>query len=723
MDVGEGETALAAQAVDQLTCQCGSVTLSPVFGHDMEHADGTFIMGEYPGGQLASLENTERIAGCDTKRDIALRAIGGIIVICIYVWGEGRIQVNDGGIHAGNHHRLRQVVLPANHFHAQCPAERDAGSHRGIGEEITAAHGGTYGEGFGFTGITTGHVAPGDGLIIGKHSQDGRALHENLDIGLCVDDMDNGCIPIWVLHEEPERLRFHIIISSKHYYSVMKLYTVQARSVKTDTCNKIQTCDILKCIARGEQTLNRLFGFHDKEFYRLLFKLALPITLQYFISSSLYFVDNIFVGLLGPKEAAAIYAANSIYAVMNVCCFGLVSGCMIFYSQYWGDKDVRGVRQVMGINLIGVFIITSTFLVIMQTTPESLLSLFSRDPEVLKYAKSFVRVSSIGYIPNMLAFTFGAVLRSCNKVRLPMISSGIALGINTFLNWLLIFGNLGMPRLELRGSGIATLISAIVDLTIILSVTYIQKLPAAAKPRDMRFNAHLLKRVMARAMPVFIIELFWSLGGIFLFPVFIGAKANNIYSNSDILAALSLYTVTDRLAFVLFMGLCTAIAVIIGNKIGASEEDKAYLYGKRMLALGPVIGIAIAGLVIAVRPLVVSIYSQYSPAVKGLGMDFMMIAALAVPFIVYNFFMLVGVLRAGGDTRFCMIMDIGGMYLVSIPLVIVMVYAFNVPVQVAFAVYYAGEIVKIFFTTPRFRSKKWIVNLVRPEKMELLSRN
>ncbi len=463
--------------------------------------------------------------------------------------------------------------------------------------------------------------------------------------------------------------------------------------------------------------MNRLFGFHDKEFYKLLIKLALPMTLQYFISSSLYFVDNIFVGMLGEKQAAAIYAANSIYAVMNVSCFGLVSGCMIFYSQYWGDRDVHGMRRVMGINLIGICLITFTFLSVMQATPESLLRFFSQDPEVLAYAKSFVRISSIGYVPNMLAFTFGAALRSCNKVRLPMISSAIALCVNTFLNWTLIFGHLGMPRLELAGSGIATLTASLIDLTIVLSVTYGKKLPAAAKIREMFFDRRLLKKVLGRAIPVLVIEIFWALGGIFLFPVFIGAKTD-VFPNSDILAALSLYTVTDRFSFVLFLGICNAIAVIIGNKIGAGEEDKAYLYGKRMLALGPIIGIIIAGLAIAARPLVVSIYPNYSDAVKGLGMDFMLIAACAVPFIVYNFFMLVGVLRAGGDTRFCMIMDIGGMYLISIPLVILAVYVFDIPVQAAFAIYFVGELVKIFFTTPRFKSRKWIVNLVRPDKPE-----
>jgi putative MATE family efflux protein len=454
--------------------------------------------------------------------------------------------------------------------------------------------------------------------------------------------------------------------------------------------------------------LNRLFGFNDKDFYKLLIKLALPITLQYFISSSLYFVDNIFVGLLGPKEAAAIMAANSIYGVMNVSCFGLVSGCMIFYSQYWGKKDVLGLRRVMGINVIGVLILTATFLIMMQVMPVQLLSLYSKDPEVIGYARQFVSVSSFGYIPNMLAFTFGAVLRSCNKVRLPMISSGIALATNTFLNWVLIFGNLGMPKLGLRGSGIATLISALIDVTIILSVTYRMKLPAAAKPSEMRFDRTLLKKVFARAMPVFVIELFWSIGGVSLFPIFIGAMG------TDALAAMSLYTVTDRLSFVLFLGLCNATAVIIGNKIGANEEDKAYLYGKRILALGPVIGIIIAALVIAIRPVVVSIYN-YPAAVQNLAMDFMLIAALAVPFIVYNFFMLVGVLRAGGDTRFCMIMDIGTMYLLQIPLVILAVYVFKMPVQLAFAMYFIPEVVKLFFTTPRFRSKKWIINLVRPE--------
>lgn len=343
----------------------------------------------------------------------------------------------------------------------------------------------------------------------------------------------------------------------------------------------------------------------------------------------------------------------------------------------------------------------------MQAIPDKLLSLYSSDPEVIGYARQFVSVSSFGYIPNMMAFAFAAVLRSCNKVRIPMVSSMIALGVNTFLNWVLIFGNLGFPKLGLRGSGIATLISALIDFTIILSVTYGKKLPAAAKLAEMRFSRKLLKKVLARVMPVFCIELFWSIGGVSLFPIFIGAMG------TDALSAMSLYTVTDRLSFMLFIGICNAIAIIIGNKIGANQEKKAYDYGKRILTLGPILGVIISAIVILLRPAIVSIYN-YPVAVQNLAMDFMMTAAFAVPFIVFNFFMLVGVIRAGGDTRFCMAVDLGGMYLVSIPLVALAVFVFKVPVQAAFAVYYAGEVVKIFFTIPRFRSKKWIVNVTKP---------
>lgn len=451
--------------------------------------------------------------------------------------------------------------------------------------------------------------------------------------------------------------------------------------------------------------LARAFGFHDKEFYRLLLRLALPITAQYFISASLFFVDNIMVGLLGPSEAAAITIANSIYSVLGVSCFGLVSGCMMFYSQYWGSGDIKGLRKIMGINLTGVLILAGTFTVLMLAMPEQILSLYTKDPVVIAHAKEFITIACIGYIPNMVAYTFGAVLRSCNKVKLPMISSAIALAICTLLNWALIFGNLGLPKMGLRGSGIATLVSTVLDLCIILIATYRLKYPSAAKLSEMRFERHLLGRVMKKSLPVFAVELFWSIG-VTVNIMFIGAIG------TDALAAMSIYNVVDRLSFVLFIGLCNAIAVIIGNKIGAGEEDKAYLYGRRMLSLGPVVGVFIGVVVILLRPVVVSIY-HYPAQVQQLAQDIMLISACTVPLIVYNFFMLVGVLRAGGDSKFCMIIDIGGMYLLSLPLVAVAVYVLKLPLQAAFAIYFAGEVAKIFFTTPRFRTKKWIVNLVK----------
>jgi putative MATE family efflux protein len=452
-----------------------------------------------------------------------------------------------------------------------------------------------------------------------------------------------------------------------------------------------------------------LFG--DKVFYKTFLKLAIPVTLQYFLASSLNLIDNIMVGQMGEVELAAVGLANQVYFLLLLFLLGISGGASIFASQFWGKKDVKNIRRVLGFSILVSTAAALVFCVICATNAQAILRIFSDDPRVIKLGAQFLAITSFTYVMTAVTACYAAVLRSTGEVKLPMRVNVIAIITNTALNFVLIFGMFGFPRLGVAGSAIATLIARSVEITILLTVSYRYKYVVAAKFSEMLdIPADLMKRFISTTGTVVLKDVIWALGMVIYMVVY--AKMG-----TDVVAALNINATVRQLTFVLFNGIASACMVMVGNKIGAGDEPTAYSYAKRFLSLTLLAGVVMGALTIIGSGIILSPY-KISATVHHEADKLLFVYAIYLPIIVFNMVAIVGVLRSGGDTIFCLIMDLVAVYAIGMPLIYFGQSVWKLPVEIVYILATSQEIFKIVLCLIRFYSKRWINNLVHDFEYE-----
>jgi putative MATE family efflux protein len=443
----------------------------------------------------------------------------------------------------------------------------------------------------------------------------------------------------------------------------------------------------------------------NREYFSTLLKLALPMIAQYFIASFLNFIDIIMIGQLGVTAVAGVGLANQIFFVMTLLLFGLSSSAVIYSAQFWGKKDVAGIHKVLGINLTFSLAAGLIFSAGAVFFPGVILGFYSQDSAVVALGSSYLRVAGMSYAFTAVTFCYSFILRSTGNVRLPMIVNIVALTIKTALNYVLIFGRFGIPAQGALGAGTATLIARFFECGVFLVLVYALKTPVAAKPAEMfSFNRPFLQKFIKIAMPVAVGELFWALGITVYTMVYarIGTEA---------IAAINISATIEELAFVVFIGISDAVAIILGNQIGSSDEKKAFAYARTtlLLCLGGAVVIGLATLGFIDRFLLIY---NVSETAKGYAAAILTIFALTMWVRVGNMLMIAGIFRSGGDTRFAFVLDIGFIWLMGVPLAFLGAFVFHLAVYWVYLLVLVEEFLKFIVGIYRFTSKKWINNLI-----------
>lgn len=448
-------------------------------------------------------------------------------------------------------------------------------------------------------------------------------------------------------------------------------------------------------------------ALNDKEFFSTLLKLAMPITFQNLVIASLSMVDVVMIGQLNDTAVAAVGLADQIFFLLILLLFGISSGAAIFTAQYWGQRDIRRIHSVLGIGLMLSLAGSLVFTLVATLIPEQVLGIYSTDPAVVDLGSSYLRIVGLGYMAIAVTFSYSAILRSTGEVKLPMLVSLIALSFNTGLNYGLIFGNFGLPKLGVQGAAIATAMARMLECGLMLGLVYRYRLAAAATPREM-FNLKLisLKQFFVTSIPVILTEVFWSLGI---------TTYNVVYARigTEAIAAVNISVTIERVLFVVFLGMSNACAIMIGNRIGANEEWKAYVYAKRFVVLGSALAAVIGLLLVLSAGIVLTLYNVSATTVVY-AYNILMIMALMLPVRASNVLLLVGVLRSGGDTHFAFLVDGLTVWGVGVPLAFTGAFVLGLPVYGVFALVMTEEILKLIMSLWRLYSRKWIHNLALP---------
>ncbi|MGL4373120.1 MAG: MATE family efflux transporter, partial [Turicibacter sp.] len=223
----------------------------------------------------------------------------------------------------------------------------------------------------------------------------------------------------------------------------------------------------------------------DREFYKRLFILTLPIVLQSLITSSLNMLDTLMIGSIGELELAAVGVANQFYFLYSLIIMGMGAGCSIVIAQLWGKKDKESIKVVMRIGIMVATGLSIVFTLVGLLFSESIISIFNPDVNVIRIGAQYLRISVFSYFVTAISFVYAGALRSIGNSILPMWGSFIGLLVNAFLNTLLIFGLLGFPTLGVVGAAIATLIARIVECLIIVSVVSVRVEPLKLKVTEL----------------------------------------------------------------------------------------------------------------------------------------------------------------------------------------------------------------------------------------------
>lgn len=449
---------------------------------------------------------------------------------------------------------------------------------------------------------------------------------------------------------------------------------------------------------------NGIFEF-DPFFYKSLIAIAIPIIIQNLISSMLNMIDNVMVGGLGNESLAAVGIANQIFFIFALVLFGTNASLSIFIAQYWGKKSGRDIRQAIGLGLIFSFIFSILFMGAIFSVPEIFIGIFTTDKAVIKLGVDYIVIVAIGYPLTAISMVYSVGLRSIEKAAFPLVSSASSLVVNTVLNYVLIYGKFGFPMLGVKGAAIATVIARVLECVLIIGLVYRKDLAVACRLKDIfSLKRKFVFSIIRVAIPIIANESLWVLGTS-AFAVVYGRMGTNEIAAFNILQTL------DRISFVITLGLGSACAVLIGKKIGEGRNDKAYIYGARSIIIAPIVGVIIGVILFVTRNSVVSLY-DVSPVVKEFARTIIILSACMMVVKSINFTNLMGVLRAGGDAHFVLVLEAIPLWFISVPLAIYTGLFLHWPLPYVFLVAQAEEIIKGTLGLFRFFTKKWIHNLV-----------
>jgi putative MATE family efflux protein len=405
-------------------------------------------------------------------------------------------------------------------------------------------------------------------------------------------------------------------------------------------------------------------NFKNKEFFKAMLSIALPITLQNLVASSVNMLDTLMITSLGEESLAAVGLANQVFFFYAVTIFGVATGSSIFVAQFWGKRDTKNIAKITGISLAIVSILGLLFTLVALIMPELIMKIFSNDKEVIRLGVDYLRIVSLSYIITGISFSYAVASRSIGQAKMPMAVSIISFFTNALFNYLLIFGKFGFPRLGVKGAAYGTLIARAVEITLILYSIYSRKKnnPLAHSIRDMTdWTGDFIKKYFKTAYPVILNEAFWSLGTVLYSVAYakIGTEAA---------AAVQILNTVLNIFMVMSRGLANACTVMVGNKIGADEEDEAVEYANNFMILSAVLGLVLGILLFFTTDSILIFFRNLTPGLHDTSKKLLIVSAALFFIKSFNGTMIVGVLRGGGDTKFSMILEMGAVWLVGVPL-------------------------------------------------------
>lgn len=452
----------------------------------------------------------------------------------------------------------------------------------------------------------------------------------------------------------------------------------------------------------------------DKEFYKRVLFVAIPIIIQNAVTNFVGLLDNIMVGQVGTDSMNAVAIVNQLLFVFNLCSWGAVSGAGIFTVQYFGKGDEEGVRNTFRAKIILLAIVLVLAIMLFLTAGPSLISQFLHETDgvgdaaaTLKFADQYLKIMLVGLVPFCITTAYANTLRDIGETVLPMKAGVIAVFVNLALNYVFIFGHFGAPRMGVNGAALATVISRFVEAGIVVIYVHSHKAThgfIVGAYKSLRVPLALVEQIVLKGAPLAVNEALWSVGITML---------NQCYSTRGlaVIGAFNISTTIANLFNVFFFAFGESISIIIGRHLGAGEMEKAVDEDRKLIAFAVTIACAIGLLMTCFRNVFPMFYNT-EDEVRRLAAQFILVASCCTPFHSFmhtSYF----TLRTGGKTVVTFIFDCGFVWAVSVPAAYLLTHFTSLPILPIYIAVSALDLIKCIIGYVLVKKRVWVQNIVQ----------
>lgn len=443
-----------------------------------------------------------------------------------------------------------------------------------------------------------------------------------------------------------------------------------------------------------------------KEFYQNIKTVAFPITIQSLLQAALTLIDQIMIGNLGSASIAGVGLAAKFISLFTVTMTAIVTVAGIMIAQYKGYKSKEGINNSFFCNLYFSLAVAILFILLSLIFPKQIMRLYSEDYATINQAAIYLRIMALGFIPQTITLMLSSLLRNMESAKSATIASGISVITNTILNYLFIFGVGIFPKMNVAGAALATSVSRIIELGIIIGLFWkIKKQKEIQLKFTFTFEKSFVKKICYVLAPILLCEFLWSLG-------------ENVYAviyghiGTEACAAMTLTYPIQTIAIGALSGLSASAGIIVGESLGAGKYDKAYEESTSFVKMTVLAAICIGVVISALAGYYVKLYNV-SQDTRNVTIYILYAYSLVFCAKVVNMVLGGGVLRSGGQTKYIMIIDMIGTWLIGVPLGIVAAYVLQLPIYYVYFILSLEEYVRVILGIYVFRSKRWMRNIAQ----------
>ena len=436
------------------------------------------------------------------------------------------------------------------------------------------------------------------------------------------------------------------------------------------------------------------------DFLKRLAAIAIPIALQNLLTTTASMVDTMMVAPLGEKSVGALGLCAQFSSLMFSGYWGFVGGGMLFFSQYFGAKDDAGIERSYGLTWLCMMSVALTFACLAVFFPETIMRLYTDKTSIQEIGVQYLQIVGIAYVLQVFSMAISALLRSTQRVRIPLIASAASVSANLLLNWILIYGKLGFPAMGIQGAALATTIAAAINLAALYLMAWRTDYPYLFRIRN-HFSWTLTHVAMffRKCFPILCNEILIGVGNMII-NVTLGRQPESV------IAALAVFRTIEGLIIGFFAGFSNASSVLVGTCVGGGQLKTAFERAKRLIYLCSGI-IFLVGLIL---------FSVHGPLLHAMSLSG---ASYEAGTFFLGFFVIVAVIRMGnwiqndtyrasGDAVYGTVLEIVFMYLMLIPCVLLAAFVLKLPYWAIFICCYVDEPIRYILMQRHFYSKKWI---------------